>query len=259
MSLEMSPGDGLMRVLLVDAFNLIRRIYEARSDPDIEAAVTAANQSLQRALRQHQPSHAIVVFEDHDRTWRHLLYAEYKAGRSPTPKPLLDGIERFQAAFQSSGVASFALDSYEADDVIATFASGIAGAGNLAIILSSDKLYLQLMSDNVAIVNHFEDHRYTPDDVREKYGVDVHQLVDYWSLVGDSSNNVKGVPGIGAKTAASLLGQYGSVADMLESPEDERALNTLKANAFLAARCKQLVTLKTDIELGTNLKRFRLL
>lgn len=247
-----------MKILLIDSFNLIRRIYEARPDPDIESVVNAAVQSLQRALREHKPSHAIAVFEDHDRTWRHLLYDQYKADRSPTPKPLLDGIGSFQAAFGANGVASYSLASYEADDVIATFAHGIGSADNQAIILSSDKLYLQLMSDNVAIVNHFEGHRYTPGDVQTRYGVAVNQLTDYWSLVGDSSNNVKGVPGVGAKTAASLLTQFGSVDSMLDSQSDVRGLDKVVANAVLAARCKQLVTLKTDIELGTNLRDFRL-
>ena len=90
-----------MKVLLVDGFNLIRRIYEARATPDIDAVITASVQSLQRALREHIPTHALVVSEKHDRTWRHLLYREYKAGRAPTPGALLDSTMQFEEAFEN--------------------------------------------------------------------------------------------------------------------------------------------------------------
>ena len=156
------------------------------------------------------------------------------------------------------GVKSFVLDSYEADDVIATFAHGVAEAGNQAIILSSDKLYLQLISEHIHVVNHFEHQQTTPADVQNRYGVMVRQLVDYWALVGDSSNNIKGVAGIGAKTATRLLNEYGNLAAILAGMDDDAAVRKIKENEISAGRCRQLVMLKTDVELGTNLREFRI-
>jgi protein Xni len=247
-----------MKVLLVDGFNLIRRIYEARPEPDIDSVITASLQSLQRAMREHTPTHVVMVFENHDRTWRHLLYKDYKANRSPTPTALTEGMSKFEASFQEIGVNSFSLDSYEADDVIATFAYGIEAAENDAVILSTDKMYLQLLSSHIRIVNHFEHKDITETDVVERYGVKKQQLIDYWALVGDSSNNIKGVPGVGAKSALSLLARYDSLDEILSSSETDTMTLKVIQNMALAKRCKQLVTLKTDVELGTNLRRFRI-
>ena len=247
-----------MKALLVDGFNLIRRIYEARPEPDIEAIFLASVQSLQRALREHSPTHVVMVFENHDRTWRHLLYKDYKANRSPTPMALIDGIKQFEASFKEIGVHSFTLDSYEADDVIATFAYGIGTAGNDAIILSSDKMYLQLLSPHIRVVNHFEHKDISENDVLERYGVKKEQLTDYWALVGDSSNNIKGVPGVGAKSAAHLLSRHDNLDEILLSSETDTMTLKVVTNMTVAKRCKQLVTLKTDVELGTNLRHFRI-
>ena len=247
-----------MKVLLVDGFNLIRRIYEARPEPDIESVITASLQSLQRGLREHTPTHVVVVFENHDRTWRHLLYKDYKANRSPTPTELIEGMKQFVASYKEIGVHSFTLDSYEADDVIATFAHGIAFAGNDAIILSSDKMYLQLLSPHIRVVNHFEHKDLSEHDVLERYGVKKEQLIDYWALVGDNSNNIKGVPGVGAKSATNLLSRYDNLEEILSSSETDRMTLKVVNNMTLAKRCKQLVTLKTDVELGTNLRDFRI-
>ena len=247
-----------MKLLLIDAFNLIRRIFEARLGSDLESVVSASKQSSQRALREHEPTHVVMVFEKHDRTWRHLLYKNYKANRSPTPEVLLGGVDEFVAGFKEIGINSFALDSYEADDLIATFASGVANAGNQAIILSSDKMYLQLLSAQVKVANHFSHQFLEQSDVEQRYGVGVRQLTDYWALVGDSSNNIKGVPGIGPKTAVKLLDQYGSLDRILSERRENKFLDKIHQNEQLAIRCKQLVTLKTDVELGTNLRSFRM-
>ncbi|MBD3647405.1 MAG: hypothetical protein HUJ31_08145 [Pseudomonadales bacterium] len=240
------------RLLLVDGFNLIRRIYEARqSSNDLEEIITACGQSLQRALREHSPSHAVVVLDSHDRTWRHLLYPEYKANRKPTPAPLLENLDRFEKEFAAAGVKSLKIASYEADDVIATMARGMGAAGT-AIILSTDRLFLQLLGKNVRIFNHFDHAEITAADVAERYGVGVDKLTDFHALAGDASNNIKGAPGIGPKTAKKLLDQHGDLEGALSG---EAKLASQVENL---RRCKQLVTLKTDVELGVNLREFRL-
>ncbi|MCH2597180.1 MAG: flap endonuclease Xni [Pirellulales bacterium] len=247
-----------MKLLLIDAFNLIRRIFAARSGSELESVVMASKRSAQRALREHEPTHVVMVFEKHDRTWRHLLYKNYKANRLPTPEVLLDGVDEFVAGFKEIGINSFALDSYEADDVIATFASVVANTNNRAIILSSDKMYLQLLSAHIKVADHFSHQFLEQSDVEWRYGVGVGQLTDYWALVGDGSNNIKGVPGIGPKTAVKLLGQYGSLDRILSERGGDKVLDKMYQSEQIAIRCKQLVTLKTDVELGTNLRRFRM-
>ena len=253
------------RVLLVDGFNLIRRIFEAMPDEsDIDGLSDSCAKSLQRALNIHKPSHAIVVFEDHDTTWRHLLYSDYKAGRKPTPEPLLKALPAIEARFEMLGIHSISLPNYEADDVIATIASRVAGADasgsprGEVIILSTDKSYLQLLRPGIRVFNHFNQQEYLEPEVEDRHGVLISQLTDYWALVGDSSNNIKGVPKIGKKSAAELLGRYATLAEILSATEDDSKVKKVQGESDLALRCQQLVILKQDVELGINLRGFRL-
>ena len=246
------------KVLLIDAFNLIRRIYEASGDLKIEEVIQACKRSLGRALKQHPSTHACVVFDSHDATWRHIQYSLYKAGRKPTPAPLLDNIKLFEAAFLEIGAPCLTVACFEADDVIATLALGIAGGGGEAVILSSDKGFLQLLSANIKVFNHFEQCELSAHTVQEKYDVKVLQLTDYWAMAGDASNNIKGVPKVGKKTAASLLKQYLFLEDILSDDSAQASALRVQANGDLAQACKQLVTLKTDVPLGINLKVLRL-
>lgn len=248
-------------VLLIDAFNLIRRIYEARSKGEMHIAdvVDASANSLKRALARHCPSHACVVFDSHDTTWRHLLYPPYKMNRKPTPPVLLDSLAAFREAFAAAGVKSLKVPSYEADDAIATLAYGVASSGGVASILSTDRTFSQLMSQRVQLFNHFEGREVTVAEVEARYAVRIGQLTDLWALAGDAGNNIKGVPGVGAKTAAGLIASYNSVEEILGVEDDNSAANRVRANGDLAQRCKRLVTLKTDVDLGINLKSLRLL
>lgn len=247
-----------MNVLLVDGFNLVRRIYEARpASADPSETVTAIKQSVQRALKQHDPTHAVVVFEEHDKTWRHLLYPEYKANRSPTPADLLAMLDDIRTGIESLGVATLSISNYEADDVIATLVSGISGHGS-ATILSTDKAYLQLLGEGVQVYNHFDNVAVPVDEAQARFQVRINQLVDFWALAGDRGNNVKGVPGIGEKSAVVLLQQFGTLEAVLAASSDDKLVKKAQAAAELATRCRQLVTLKRDVDLGVNLKDFRL-
>ena len=245
-------------VLLIDAFNLIRRIYEARPDSEaIDDLVTACAASVRRALQQHVPSHACVVFDSHDKTWRHLLYPDYKQNRKPTPSVLLENLPAFRSAFLDAGVKSLKLDNYEADDLIATLAHGTAANEGRVEILSTDKLFAQLLSPHVHLFNHFEGREITISQTETRYGVTISQLTDFWAMAGDAGNNVKGVPKIGSKTSARLLARYDSLEEILRSEDDNPSADRVRKHGDLAQRCKQLVTLKTDVELGINLKSLR--
>ena len=220
-----------MSALLIDAMNLVRRIYEARphDGETIDNEVyRSAQQSLNRALNRHQPSHALAVFDSQDRTWRHDLFPQYKANRSPTPAVLISALPEFKAAFADTGVKSLVIPNYEADDVIATLAKGLAGKGKKVVILSTDKNFLQLLGENITIYDHFREQQYNRAWVQEKYGVLETQLTDYWSLTGDSTLNIKGVPKVGPKTAKKLFESYQGLEEIFQATADESAINRIK-------------------------------
>ena len=256
-----------MKILLVDAFNLIRRIYEARthssdlvSKADMESIILASKQSLARALRQHAVSHACVVFDSHDETWRHKLYPDYKGDRKPTPEPLINNLPLFEEAFTELGLMSLTVAGYEADDVIATLAQGIVDNVPSAQvrILSTDKGFLTMLSPELKVCNHFTETELSAYEISEKYGVNFWQLTDYWALAGDTSNHIKGIPKIGKKTAVTLLKKYETLETILATDNPEAPVQRIQADAELARMCRSLVTLKTDIELGINLKDMRI-
>jgi protein Xni len=252
------------KVLLVDTFNLIRRLYEANpaGGSAIGEVIEASRRALDKALRQHQPSHVIAVVDSHEETWRHQLYAGYKLGRAPTPAALMDHLQDFKDAFASLGVQSLQVSHYEADDIIGTLARGVAESGGQVIILSTDKVFLQLQSPQVQVYHHFERAFVSPADVQRKFGLATDQLADLWALAGDPTNSIKGIPRIGSKTAQALLQRYTSLANMLATPltaaeAADPALARVLADRQLALGCQQLAWLKTDVALGINLRDYR--
>lgn len=250
-----------MKFLAVDGFNLIRRIFEARhaqNESDLAAVIQASSQSLGRALQRHKPTHAAVVLEHHDKTWRHLLYPAYKENRSATPELLLSGLPKFEDAFKALGVASCGVPSYEADDVIGTIARVVSDHKGDVVILSTDKVYLQLINPHIEVFDHFNEVHRDTGYVDSQYGITVDQYIDYLALVGDQSNNIKGVQGVGPKGAQSLLSTHKTLDNILATEDNSAAVKKVQQAAEDARRSKQLVTLKTDVELGLNLKTFRL-
>ena len=252
-----------MHLLLIDGFNLVRRIYEARPRTDeltLEPEVIdSASHSLSRALRQHQPSHVCCVFDSHESTWRHDLFPAYKANRKPTPAALLEGLPLFEQAFEKIGVMSICIAHFEADDVIATIAMGVANLGKQVTILSTDKNFLQLLNTNLNVYNHFQEHAYTPDWVVDKYGVSHEQLVDYWALTGDSTNNISGIPGIGPKTAQKLIAEYSSLDALLANTPADKTGQKIKQHKQDADDARELIRLNTNVSVGINLNQLRYL
>lgn len=252
-------------LLLVDALNLTRRIYAAQPGQDgperADEARQASVQSLRRALRQAAPTHAACVFDGAGPTWRHQLHPGYKEGHAPMPEPLRQALPAFRAAFREIGVASVELPALEADDVIATIAVKAANAGATVIVLSTDKLFAELLPAGVRVRDHFRDRETDAAAVRKKFGVRPEQLADLLALAGDRGNNIAGVPGIGTKTAARLLERFGSLEAALEAGKTMggKLGERLRAHADAARLCRRLVGLRTDLELGTNLNELRYL
>jgi protein Xni len=253
-----------IRLLLVDALNLIRRVYAAQPGEDgpdrVEGALASTVGSLRRALRESEPTHGVIVFEGEGPGWRHERYPGYKAGRAPMPEALKSGLPGYEAAFLEEGIPSVRFPAVEADDVIATLARKVAARGGEAVILSTDRTFLQLLSDRVEVRDHFRQRDLVRSDVVEKYGVGPEQFIDFLALCGESTNNIRGVPGIGAKTAAGLLQEFGTLERLLSAAETlkGRSGDALRKHVEEVRLAKSLVTLRTDLELGLNLKAFRL-
>jgi protein Xni len=196
----------------------------------------------------------VVVWDSSEPTWRQLLDDRYKANRDPTPPVLVKLIPELSQRFQGFGVPSLTIENYEADDVIATLAAGVASNHGEAVILSTDKMFYPLLDQGVRIYHQFDRHFVNVDAVQARFGLRIDQLVDYWALSGDNSNNIKGVPGVGKKTATDLLKSHGDLETLLQQPD----IKKLADAADEARRCQQLVRLKQDVALGINLKDFRL-
>jgi len=259
----------VIRFLLVDALNLIRRVYAAQPGDDTpekaEGAKISCKQSLRRALRESAPTHAVVVFEGREPSWRHLLFRDYKINHSPMPQPLADALPAYREAFAQIGVDSFEIAKVEADDVVGTLAVKIADAGGNAVILSTDKIYLQLLSDHVVVRDHFKPADLDRAYVAERFGVAPETFVDFLALAGDSTNSIGGVPGIGPKIAARLIDEFGALDAILAAAAHgvehgsltPKLRDKLQDHAEDARLAQSLVRLQTDLDLGVNLKAFR--
>jgi protein Xni len=249
--------------LIVDGLNLIRRVYAATPDAEssshFEAALGATVQSLRRALAEASPTHAVVVFDGTEPTFRHSLYPEYKAGRKPMPEALRVGLDRYPVEFAKLGVSSVSKPGVEADDVVATLAAGVAAHDGDAIILSTDTAFCQLVSPRVRVRDHFQKRALDENYIKEKFGVRPGDLVDLWALAGSSTTHTPGVPGVGVKTAARLLAEHGSLERVLDSASAVKGKlgESLRTNVELARLSQKLARLRVDLPLGWNLKAFR--
>ena len=252
-----------VRFLVVDALNLIRRVYAATpedSEPGhFDGALQATVQSLRRALRETDPTHVVAIFDGTEPTWRHQLYQDYKAGRKPMPELLREGLDQYRAAFQELGVSSVNKPELEADDIAATLATKVAEHNGHAVILATDKVYCQLISDRITIRDHFLKQDLDRGYVTQKFGVGPELLVDFWALAGNASTHIPGVPGIGAKTAAKLLEEHGSLEGVLAGSEtvSGKLGERLRDGMEQARMSRRLAGLRCDLELGWNLKMFR--
>lgn len=252
-----------MQFLLIDALNLIRRIYAvcesqygAHSNEAIEQAVERTARAVEKLKRAHQPHYALAAF-DGDSSWRYDFFAGYKASRKPMPEALQKQLPRFVKAIQQQHVNVVRACNEEADDVLATLAIKANAQGLNAIIVSTDKGYLPLIAQGVTVFDYFTKSPRTASDIEEKYGVKVEQLWQYFALVGDKTNDIPGVSGIGAKSAQSLLQAHQNVESALTQQPQDKVQRLLTRHLQDYVRALALVSLRTDIDLGISLKQLR--
>ena len=263
----MDEGDHLF---LVDGSAYIFRAYHAlppltrKSDGLPIGAVSGFCNMLWRLLEEARdtsvgvtPSHFAVVFDYSSTTFRNEIYPAYKANRTDPPEDLVPQFALIREATRAFNVACLEQEGYEADDLIATYARQAEAKGADTTIISSDKDLMQLIGARIVMYDSMKDRRVDVSEVEAKFGVPPTKMVDLQALAGDSTDNVPGVPGIGAKTAATLLHEFGTLEELLsragEIPQKKRREN-LVAFADQARLSKRLVQLEENVPLDVPLE-----
>jgi protein Xni len=246
-----------IHLLIIDALNLIRRIHSVQGSPCLPTCQRSIEQLYQHTL----PTHAVAVFDDKNRAngWRSRLYPAYKEGRKPMPDSLQSELPLLQQAFEQFGLTCWQQEETEADDLIATLALKVSQHGHQVTIISTDKGYCQLQNEHIQIRDYFQKRWLDRAFIEREFGVLPQQLVDYWGLTGVGSSNISGVAGIGAKSAAELISQFGSLDEIYRRLEEVpvKWRNKLSGDKEAAYLSKRLATLKTDIPLNKNLQQLR--
>jgi len=267
----MKNGDHLF---LVDGSGFIFRAFHAipplnrKSDGLPVNAVSGFCNMLWKLLTDARdtsvgitPTHFAVIFDYSSKTFRNALYDQYKANRTAPPEDLIPQFGLIRHATRAFNLPCIEKEGYEADDLIATYARLAEAAGAGVTIVSSDKDLMQLVTSNVSMYDSMKDKQISIPEVIEKWGVPPEKMIDLQAMTGDSTDNVPGIPGIGPKTAAQLLEEYGDLETLLaragEIKQAKRRENII-ANADLARLSRQLVELKTDTPLDVPLEELSL-
>src|ERR1700691_4835834 len=256
----LKKGDHLF---LVDGSGYIFRAYHAlppinrKSDGLQLNAVFGFCNMLWKLLRDmkdaDKPTHLAVVFDLSERTFRTDMYPDYKAHRPDPPDDLRPQFGLIREAVHAFDLPCLEQKGFEADDLIATYVRQASEAGATATIVSSDKDLMQLVNDRVVMFDTMKDKKIGPAEVVEKFGVPPNKVIEVQSLIGDSTDNVPGVPGIGVKTAAQLIGEYGDLETLLTRASEikqEKRRQSLIEHAENARLSKKLVTLDDHVKVA---------
>jgi len=243
-------------LVLVDGSSYLYRAFHAipplstKSGEPTNAVLGVVNM-LYKLLDERKPTRMAVVFDAPGRTFRDDLYAEYKANRPPMPDELRAQVAPLLEAIKGMGICLLRIDGVEADDVIGTLARQASAAGSSTLISTGDKDLAQLVDEHVTLVNTMDDTTLDRERVVQKFGVTPEQITDYLALVGDSIDNIPGVPGVGPKTAAKWLQQYGDLATLKAKAGEVSGKigERLREGLTLLDLSKQLATIRCDVPL----------
>ncbi|MDQ0270082.1 DNA polymerase I [Cytobacillus purgationiresistens] len=224
------------KLVLIDGNSIAYRAFFAlpllNNDKGIHTnAVYGFTMMLMRILEDENPSHILVAFDAGKTTFRHKTFTEYKGGRQKTPPELSEQFPFIRELLDAYGISRYELENYEADDIIGTLSLQAEKDGFEVKVISGDKDLTQLSSDHTTVsitkkgITEIEE--YTPEHIKEKYGITAERIIDMKGLMGDSSDNIPGVPGVGEKTALKLLKEFGTLENLLQSI-DEVSGNKLK-------------------------------
>jgi len=260
----MTDGNGPKHVFLIDGSGFIFRAFHGlpqmvRSDGTPVNAVFGFTKMIMKLIDDTDADHIAVIFDKARKTFRSDIYPAYKAHRPPPPEDLIPQFALVQEATRALNVPAISLEGYEADDIIATYAREAAELGAEVTIVSSDKDLMQLVNDQVTMLDAMKNKVIRTEQVIEKFGVGPEKVIEVQALAGDSSDNVPGVQGIGVKTAAQLLEEYGDLETLLaragEIKQPKRREKLLE-QADMARISRQLVTLKDDVPLDQRIADF---
>ena len=249
-------------VYLVDGSAYIFRAFHGlppmtRPDGTPVNAVFGFSNMLTKLVQDTEAEYMAVVFDTARKTFRSDIYPEYKAHRPPPPDDLIPQFALIREATDAFNLPRIEMEGFEADDIIATYAKQAIEKGHEVTIVSSDKDLMQLVGDNVRMMDPMKNRVVGPDEVRERFGVGPDKVIDVQALAGDSSDNVPGVPGIGVKTAAELINNYGDLDNLLDHAEEikqpKRRENLINF-ADQARVSRELVTLRLDVPLEMKLE-----
>ncbi|KAA5606266.1 DNA polymerase I [Roseospira marina] len=252
------------RLYLVDGSGYIFRAYHSlppmtRPDGTPVNAVLGFTNMLMKLLADMDAERVAVIFDKGRKTFRNEIHPDYKGHRPDAPEDLIPQFPLIRDAVRAFNVACVEMEGFEADDLIATYAKQAAAQGIAVTVVSSDKDLMQLVRDGVALFDPMKNKPIGPEQVREKFGVGPDKVVDVQALAGDSSDNVPGVPGIGIKTAAQLIDQYGDLETLLDRAEEikqpKRRQNLLEF-ADQARMSRDLVLLRDDVDVPEPLETF---
>ena len=215
-------------------------------------AIRGAISAIQKLMRRVQPTHMAVIFDTPEPTFRHQLSPIYKGDRPSMPDELAQQIPYLHNLIRALGIPLHMLPGAEADDIIGTLAKRAEAAGHQVLISTGDKDMAQLVTEKVTLEDSFKDKPMNIDGVIEKFGVRPDQIIDYLTLMGDASDGIKGVPGVGAKTAAKLLNEYGTISGILENVDSIKGKvgQSLKDNTDGIKLDHQLASIIIDLDLN---------
>ncbi|MCE7526709.1 DNA polymerase I [Polynucleobacter sp. IMCC 30228] len=248
------------RLLLIDGSSYLYRAFHAMPDlrngaGEPTGAIYGMVNMLRRARTDIAADHLACVFDAKGKTFRDEMYAQYKANRSPMPEDLVKQIEPIHAMVRAMGWPILMVSGVEADDVIGTLATQASAAGWETIISTGDKDLAQLVNSSVSLINTMTNESLNIAGVINKFGVPPERIVDYLTIIGDSVDNVPGVPKAGPKTANKWLAEYGDLDNLMASADLVKGVvgDNLRASLPWLLRARELLTIKTDCDLSPHL------
>ena len=258
------------QLILVDGSGYVFRAFHALPPMNTSRglptqAVYGFIRMLLKLLKDVRPSHIAIVFDSPKRTFRDDLFADYKANRSEAPNDLVVQIPYIHRAVDAFRIKSLMIEGFEADDVIGTLAKRAAKEDFVVTLITADKDFMQLVGPHVTLWDTMRDRRIGAREVRDRFGVEPSALVDIQALTGDTIDNIKGVPGVGEKTAAALVQKFGSVKGIyenLEHIEESGIRGAKKVGGLLTEHraavdlARKLVRIETDMELKVEPDEF---
>ncbi len=253
-------------IYLIDGSAFIYRAFHAiapltNSSGFQTNAVLGFVNMLKRLINERSPEFIAVAFDSRGPVFRHAMYGDYKANRPSMPEELAGQIPYIKEAVGALGIKSYEEQGIEADDIIGSAVRRLTDCGHRVIIVSGDKDLLQLVTDDVHMWDPMNDRLMDRQAIEKKYQVDPEQLLDCFALTGDSSDNIPGVPGIGPKTSAKLIGEYGSLENLYEQVDalkKSKMKQNLIENRELAFLSRDLIRLKLDVDVPADLDGYRI-